>query len=354
MGVTARRWNSERPRSYGVYFLCLVMTALGLCSAPRIRAQDAIMLVGSGSTVPSPLYAKWADEFNKRNPRVQVRYLPIGTSESITAISHGSGDFGAGEVQLTAKELRDLRLVLVPTMLVAIMPIYNLPGVREELRFSGEILAEIYLGRIKKWNDPKLAQLNPGVKLPDAPIKVIYRPKGKGSNYILSDYLSKVSPTFRTQVGKSASPRWPVGIPAERSSDMVDKVRNESGTIGYVELNYATKVGIGHGAVQNAAGHYVRASNASLLAACQAVQSAIPGNFSVSLTNAGGADSYPLTSLTWMYLPVQAANPARARAMSDFLDWVMSDGQKMAHLEGYTELPAPLLAKVKSKLTSMR
>ena len=336
------------------FFLCLVMTALGLFSAPRIRAEDTIMLVGSGSTVPGPLYAKWSDEFNKRDPRVQVRYLPIGTSESITAISRGSGDFGAGEVQLSGQELKDLRLVLVPTMLVGIVPIYNLPGVREELRFSGEILAEIYLGRIKKWNDPKLGQLNPGVNLPDAAIKVIYRPKGKGSNYIFTDFLSKVSPTFRAQVGKSASPRWPVGIPAERSSDMVDSVRSGSGTIGFVELNYATKVGIGYGAVQNAAGHYVRASNASLLAACRAVQSAIPDNFSVSLTNAGGAESYPLTSLTWLFLPVQPANPARARAMSDFLNWVMIDGQRMAHLEGYTELPAPLLAKVKSKLASMK
>ena len=335
-------------------FLCLVMTALGLFSAPRIWAQETIMLVGSGSTVPSPLYVKWSDEFNKRDPHVQVRYLPIGTSESIVAISRGSGDFGAGEVQLSAKELRDLRLVLVPTMLVAIVPIYNLPGVRQDLRFSGPVLAEIYLGRIKKWNDPKLAQLNPGANLPDAPIKVVYRPKGKGSNYIFTDYLSKVSPAFRAQVGKSASPKWPVGVPAERSSDMVDKVRNESGTIGYVELNYATKVGMGHATVQNAAGQYVRASNASLLAASHAMQSAIPDNFSVSLTNAGGAESYPLTSLTWLYLPVQAAIPARARAMSDFLNWVMSDGQKMAHLEGYTELPAPLLAKVKSKLAAMK
>jgi phosphate transport system substrate-binding protein len=337
-----------------MFHLCLVMTALALLPTPRMRAQETIVLVGSGSTVPSPLYAKWADEFNKRDPRVQVRYLPIGTSESITAISHGSGDFGAGEVQLGAKELRDLKLVLVPTMLVAIVPIYNLPGVRQDLRFSGQTLAEIYLGRIKKWNDPKLAQLNPGANLPDVPIKVIYRPKGKGSNYIFTDYLSKVSPAFRTQVGKSASPKWPVGVPAERSSDMVDKVKNESGTIGYVELNYAAKVGMGHGAVQNAAGQFVRASNASLLAACQAVQSTIPDSFSVSLTNAGGAESYPLTSLTWLYLPVQAANPARAKAMSGFLNWVMNDGQQMARLEGYTELTAPLLAKVKSKLAPIK
>jgi phosphate transport system substrate-binding protein len=334
--------------------LCLALAALLLFSAPRIRAQETIMLVGSGSTVPGPLYMKWSDEFNKRDPRVQVRYLPIGTAESILAISRGSGDFGAGEVQLTAKELHDMKLVLVPTMLVAIVPIYNLPGVREELRFSGQVLAEIYLGRIRKWNDPKLAQLNPGVALPDAPIKVIYRPKGKGSNYIFTDYLSKVSPAFRVQVGKSASPKWPVGVPAERSSDMVDRVKKESGTIGFVELNYATKVGIGHGAVQNAAGQFVRASNASLLAACQTAQNAIPDNFSVSLTNAGGADSYPLTSLTWFYLPAHAANPARARGMSDFMSWVMSDGQKMAHLEGYTELTPPLLAKVKSKLAAMK
>ena len=352
MNMTAGRWNSERPRSYAIFFLCLVVAALVF--APHMWAQETIMLVGSGSTVPSPLYTKWANEFNQRNPRVQVRYLPIVTSESITAISRGSGDFGAGEVQLSAQELKDLRLVLFPTILVAIVPIYNLPGVREELRFTGEVLADIYLGRIKKWNDPRLVRLNPGVNLPDAAIKVIYRPKGKGSNYIFTDYLSKVSPTFRAQVGKSASPSWPVGVPAERSSDMADKVKNESGAIGYVELNYATKVGIGYGAVQNAAGNYVRASHASLLAACQAMQSSIPANFSISLTNVGGAESYPLTSFTWLYLPAQAAIPARARAMSDLLAWMMSDGQRLAQLEGYTELPAPLLTKLNLKLASKK
>jgi phosphate transport system substrate-binding protein len=346
--------NNQRLRSYERFFLCLVVAALGLLGVPGMRAQEAIMLVGSGSTVPGPLYAKWADEFNQRNPRVQVRYLPIGTSESITAISRGTGDFGAGEVQLSAQELKDMKLVLVPTMLIGIVPIYNLPGVHEPLRFSGEVLAEIYLGRIKNWNEPRLARLNPSVSLPDAPIKVIYRPKGKGSNYIFTDYLSKVSPTFRAQLGKSASPAWPVGLAAERSSDMVDKVSSETGTIGYVELNYATKVDIGYGTVQNAAGHYVRASRASLLAACQAMQISIPANFSVSLTNAAGAESYPLASLTWLYLPAKAANRARARAMSDFLDWAMSDGQKMAEREGYAELPASLLAKVTAKLASRK
>jgi phosphate transport system substrate-binding protein len=247
-----------------------------------------------------------------------------------------------------------MRLVLIPTMLVAIVPIYNLAGVREELRFTGEVLAEIYLGRIKKWNDPRLARLNPGVNLPDAAIKVVYRPKGKGSNYILSDYLSKVSPTFRAQVGRSPSPNWPVGVPAERSSDMVDKVRSESGALGYVELNYATKVGIGHGAVQNAAGRYVGASNESVLAACEAMQSAIPANFSASLTNAAGANSYPLTSMTWLYLPAQTAKSERARAMSDFLGWAMSDGQRMAEQNGYTALPPALLTRVKSKLAAMK
>jgi phosphate transport system substrate-binding protein len=313
-------------------------------------AQESIVLVGSGSTVPEPMYKKWADEFNRRSTRVQFRYLPLGTSESINLVANGSGDLGAGEVQLTPKELNDLKLTVIPTALVAIVPIYNLPGLTGEVRFSGEVLAQIYLGKISKWNDLALARLNPTLNLPAMAIKVVYRPAGKGSNYIFSDYLSKVSPAFRRSIGRSASPKWPVGVAAERSSDMADKVKNETGSIGYVELSYAMKAGINYGTVQNAAGHYVKASGTSLLAACTALLSSIPDNFSFSLTNASGAESYPMTSLTWLYLRTHASTAARGAATSELVQWMLTEGQKQVP-EGYAELPAPLLAKVRTKLT---
>jgi phosphate transport system substrate-binding protein len=329
-------------------YVVVAMAALGVCSP--VAAQDSIVVVGSGSTVPDPLYKKWAEEFNRRNPRVQFRYLPLGTSESIRLVSKGSGEFGAGEVQLSTKELSDLRLTLVPTVLVAIVPIYNLPGVSGEVRFSGEALAEIYLGKISKWNDAALARVNPTLNLPNVAIKVVYRPAGKGSNFIFSDYLSKVSPAFRTSVGRSASPKWPVGVAAERSSDMADKVKSETGSIGYVELSYAIKARIDYGAVQNASGHYVKASRDSLLAACTALLKSVPDNFSVSLTNAPGENSYPLTSLTWLYLPAHPSTAARGAATTELVQWMLGEGQTLAHLEGYTELPPPLLAKVKARL----
>jgi phosphate transport system substrate-binding protein len=197
--------------------------------------------------------AKWADAYNQRNRDVQMRYLPSGTSEGIAAISHGSGDFAAGEVALTPKQRSEAGLVEIPAVLIGIVPIYNLPGTQKELRFSGDVLAEIFLGNIKSWNAPALTKLNPGVTLPDLRINVVNRPGGKGSNYIFTEFLSKTSPKFRAEIGISPSPKWPVGTPAERSSDMADKVRSEPGSIGYVEAEYAIRSAIPSGRVLNPA-----------------------------------------------------------------------------------------------------
>lgn len=317
-------------------------------------AQEAVVLVGSGSSVPAPLYNRWAQEYNKRNPGIQLKYLPIGTSEGIKQISHGSGDFGAGEVPLTATERTEGSLTELPSVLIGIVPIYHLPGVHEELRFSGPALADIFLGQIKKWNDPEIAKLNPGVSLPDMPIKVFYRPAGKGSNYVFTDFLSKTSSRFRGRIGISPSPNWPVGTPAERSSDIADKVKAEPGAIGYVELQYAVKGEIPYGRVLNPGGKYVKASAETITAACRAVEAPGWGKLSASLTNAPGADSYPITSFTWLYLRTNLTDSRRAPAMQDLLNWMFSDGQQLAGLEGYSELPNPLLAKVRSKTSSLR
>jgi phosphate transport system substrate-binding protein len=334
-------------------WLALSAFVVSLCH-PICLAQQSTALVGSGSSVPAPLYSRWAEEYNKRNPKIQMRYLPFGTSEGISQISRSSGDFAAGETPLTAKERTEGKLIEVPSVLIAIVPIYNLPGVEGELRFSGEVLAEIFLGQIKNWNSPSIAKLNPGVSLPDLPIKVIHRPAGKGSNYIFTEFLSKSSSKFRAEIGTSPSPKWPVGASAERSVDMADKVKSEPGAIGFVEAQYASKSHIPYGAVLNEAGHFIKATDKSITAACKAVESPGWDRFSASLIDSPGADSYPITSFTWLYLGTKSTDSTRAAALADLLNWMFSEGQQIAEREGYSQLPPVLLEKVKSKVNSLR
>ena len=327
---------------------------MALCTFPSsisAFAQESVVLVGSGSSVPAPLYAKWTEAFNRHKPGVQMRYLPTGTSEGINSLAHGSGDFAAGEAQLSAKDRATM--IELPSVVIGIVPIYNLPGLQKELHFSGELLAEIYMGNVKNWDAPQIAKLNPGVNLPNETIKVIYRPGGKGSNYIFSEFLSKNSPKFHTAIGISPSPKWPLGTPAERSSDMADKVKAEVGAIGYVEAQYAIKAGLPMGLVLNPAGKFVKASDASITAACHAVEAPSWDKFSASLINAPGADSFPIASFTWLYLRTSSTDPKRASALADFLQWAYTDGQKIADQDGYSELPSELLQKVKAKATSL-
>ena len=329
----------------------LLLSIFGFC-IPPVLAQD-VVLVGSGSSVPVPLYNRWAQEYGKHNPRIQVRYVPIGTSEGIKQISHGAGDFGAGEARLSENERKE-GLIELPAVVIGIVPIYNLPDIREELHLSGEVLAEIFLGDVKTWDAPAIAKLNPDVTLPGLRIRVVNRPAGKGSNYVFADFLSKVSPKFRAQIGVTASPNWPVGTPAERSSDMVDKVKSEPGSIGFVELEYAIKANVSTVAVLNPAGKFVKASIESISAACEAAESPRWNSFSASLTNAGGADSFPITSFTWIYLRSHSSDAARTAALRNLLDWIYSDGQQFATQEGYAELPPPLVVAVRQKVTELR
>jgi phosphate transport system substrate-binding protein len=283
-----------------------------------------------------------------------MRYLTVGTVEGIKTISHGAGDFAAGEAQLTEKERKEGSLIELPVVLIGIVPIYNLSDVHQELRLSGEVLAEIFLGEIKMWNAPQIAKLNPEISLPSLPIQIINRPAGKGSNFVFTDFLSKASPKFRGQIGTTASPKWPIGEPAERSSDMADKVKSTPGSIGYVEYQYAVKGSIHQAAVLNPSGKFVKASTDTITAACQAGEAPRWNNFSASLTNMSGTDSYPIASFTWIYLRTQSSDSARASALADLLDWIYSDGQGYATQEGYAELPAPLLAAVRKKIKELR
>lgn len=343
-----------RPR-WLIVMLFRCLTAVGIVlnmACPTCPAQS-VVLVGVGSTVPLPLYKKWGEEYNKRDQKFQMRYLPLGTSEGISLVVQKSGDFGAGEVPLGANQPNAATLTAMPTALIGIVPIYNLPGVRGDLRFSGDLLAEIFLGQVKTWNSPAIAKLNPDLSLPNLPIRVVYRPAGKGSNYVFTDFLSKASSRFRSRIGVTASPNWPVRESAERSADMVLKVKNEPGSIGYVELQYAVDMHVAYGLVQNASGSYSRASNQTITAACEAVESPRWDRFSASLTDAPGPASYPITSFTWIYLPTQTGDPGHAATLTDLLGWIFGDGQRIAGDLGYSPLPVPLLRKVQARVSQL-
>ncbi len=328
------------------------MAWFSLVFATSALAQQRISLVGSGSNVPSPLYSVWIEDFNKKNPQIQVRYLPLGTSASIQQISMGSGDFGGGEIILSKEEMQGkVPLMQIPTVLVGIVPIYNLPG-DPELNFSGDVLAQIFLGKITNWKDPRLAKLNPKHELPDLQITVVHRTVGKGSNYILTDFLAKASSEFRSKVGKSPSPPWPLGLEANRGEDMVAKVASTQGALGYVEWNFAKHSGIGYGAVENAAGQFVRASTASISAACKALETTMPNDFRISLVNAPGKDVYPITSFTWIYVPTSEWSSERGRALKAFLDWALDNGQSLAEDQGYAVLPHAVQLKAQAAIAA--
>lgn len=353
--------TTHQPRTTAIHtnFSVILLTVLLLSSALLAVAQDSVLLVGAGSTVPQPLYNKWAQEFNKISRTVQMQYQGLGTSEGIKLVSGskdelGKADFSAGEILLTEKERESGNLEELPAVIIGIVPVYNLPG-NPELKFSGELLAQIFLGHVKSWNAPQIARLNPGATLPALPIKVIYRPGGKGTNYVLTDFLSKTSADFRAQIGRSASPNWPVGEAAERSSDMVEKVGAQPGAFGYVELQYAVAAKLPFGLVQNPAGKFVKASEKTIVAACEAVEAPAGWNkFAASLVNAPGADSFPITSFSWLYLRTTSADFHRRTALIKLLDWIFTTGQQIAADQGYSPLPSELVDKIKSRISKLK
>ncbi len=312
-------------------------------------------LVTTGSSMPEPLYAAWNDEFHRQRPETQIRYLPVGTSESARRILAREGDFGGGDAPIPEKDLKTAStpVLELPSVLIGIVVVYNLPPLKRGLRLSGPVLADIFLGKITSWTDPEIAKLNPGADLPDLPVAVVHRGEGKGSSYIVSDYLSKVSPEFQTKVGRSVSPRWPVGAAVGRTQDMLEKVRVTSGAIGYTELNWAAKSGLSTARIRNAAGEFVKPSVESIDAAATSLEGKMGDDFRVSLTNAPGKRSYPISSFTWLYVPAVAKDAQRGRAVAEYLRWVYSDGQNVAQGQGYATLPATILARVRAKASAV-
>jgi len=314
--------------SRGALFVILTLLALQPC---KTFAQSETILVVTGSSMPEPLYRAWADEYHKQNPSIQIRYLAVGTSESAQDILKGSGDFGGGEAPLSvAEEGANLHVLQLPAVLIGIVVVYNLPQTPSELRLTGKVLADIYLGKIKQWNDPAIARLNAGLKLPDLPVRVFHRSAGKGSNYIFSGYLSKVSPEFLSSVGHGDSPKWPVGDSIQRSQDLHEKVAATPGAIGYTELNLAAAASLHMALIQNAAGDFVKPTKQAIAQAALVDAGKSPASSRASLINAPGKGVYPISSYSWIYVPAVAKDPQRGRAVAEFLKWTYGSGQIVA------------------------
>lgn len=331
--------------------ICLLLLTLTVLLPVASDGQGTTVLVVTGSSMPEPLYLVWNDEYHKQQPDVQVRYLPEGSGAGATRVLTGTGDFAGGDAPIPEKDLKtaSAKVVELPTVLIGIVVVYNLPGTTGELHLTGPVLANIYLGKITEWNDPALVKLNPDANLPARAIQVFHRSAGKGSSYIFSDYLSKESPEFLARVGRSESPNWPVGATAGRSQDMSEKVASTSGAIGYTELNMAEKASLRMASIRNAEGEFVKPSARSVAAAAKASTSKITDDFRISLTNAPGKDAYPISSFTWFYVPAVAKDSLRGRAVAAYLRWVYTSGEKIAQEQGYPPLPEELLAKVMAK-----
>lgn len=320
-----------------------------------LRAQTSVTLVATGSSLPEPLYILWGDEYHKRHPEAQLRYLPEGTAESAVRILSGAGDLGGGDAPIPEKQLKESAhpVVELPSILIGIAVVYNVPG-GGNLRLTGPVLADIFLGKVTSWNDPEVAKLNVDLHLPVLAIKVFHRTDGKGSSYIFSDYLSKVSPEFLAKAGRSVSPKWPVGVAINRTEDLLEDVRKTPGAIGYTELNWAEKSGLSIARIRNSAGEFVKPSTQSIADAASALSSKMTDDFRVSLVNAPGKTSYPIASFTWLYVPARPEDPSRGRAVSAYLGWVYSAGQEIAREHGYATLPPAVLDRVRSKASTPR
>ena len=322
-----------------------------LCTTSLAGAQQ---LTGAGATFPYPIYSKWFTEYSSQHNGVQINYQSIGSGGGIKQVTSGLVDFGASDGPMSDQQLNDAQVKVqhIPTVLGAVVPVYNLPNVKSDLNFSGDVIADIYLGKIHNWNDARIAKDNPGVKLPDQNIFVAHRADGSGTTYIFTDYLSKVSPDWKDHVGKGTAVQWPVGIGGKGNEGVASLVRQTPGAFGYVELIYAMQNKIAFGSVKNASGKFVKASIEGVTEAAASVKQ-MPADYRVSITNAPGANAYPISSFTWLLIPLKAKNPANGKILKDFLEWMVDHGEGEAAQLYYAPLPASVAGKVKQTISKM-
>jgi phosphate transport system substrate-binding protein len=321
-----------------------------VCAFLSLPVIAQTTLNGAGATFPNPIYSKWFSEYHKLHPELQVNYQSIGSGGGIRQVTEGTVDFGASDMPMSDAQLSEAQTKLkakilnMPTVLGAVVPAYNVPGVSGELKFTGEALAGIFLGKITKWNDTAISSSNPGVNLPDKDIIVVHRSDGSGTSFIWTDYLSKVSKDWESQVGRNTSVKWPIGLGGKGNEGVAGSIRQLQGSIGYVELIYALQNNIPYGSVRNAAGVFLKASLQGVTAAAASAPK-MPADFRVSITNAPGKDAYPISSFTWMLIPAQSKDAAKGKILADFLNWMVTDGQKMTEPLSYAPLPDGVVQK---------
>jgi len=320
----------------------LKVIAAGVLALVSVGA-NAQNINGAGATFPYPIYSKWFSEYSQLHQNVKINYQSIGSGGGIRQVSEGTVDFGATDGPMTDQQLKDakVKVMHIPTVLGAVVPVYNLPGVNKELNFSSDVIADIYLGKINKWNDGRIAKDNPGVSLPDKSILPVYRSDGSGTTFIFTDFLSKVSSDWASRVGHSTSVKWPM-------------VRQSPYSFGYVELIYAETNKMSFGAVRNASGKFLKASTAGVTAAAAAAAKTMPADYRVSITNAPGADSYPISSFTWLLIPTHSTDPNKAKALADFLGWMLDHGESEAAALTYAPLPKQVQDMVRKSIANVK
>jgi len=323
-----------------------------LLAAATTAGAYAQNLTGAGATFPNPIYSKWFSEYAKVHPGVQINYQSVGSGAGIRQVTQKVVDFGASDGPMTDQQLAEskVKLLHIPTVLGAVVPVYNIPGVNRDLNFAPDVIADIYLGHITRWNDARIAKDNPGVSLPDRQILPVFRSDGSGTTYIFTDYLSKVSPDFQSKVGKGTSVRFPVGFGAKGNEGVSGMVKQSPGGFGYVELIYAVQNKMSYGLVKNASGKWIKASTDGVTAAAAAASKNMPADYRVSITNAAGPASYPISSFTWLLIPVQSSDPTKGRILADFLTWMLNTGESEAAGMTYAPLPAPVVTRVRQTI----
>ena len=328
---------------------------LGLLAA-SVSVVTAQQITAAGATFPAPVYQRWFGQYHSAHPDAQVNYQSIGSGAGIQQLIAGTVDFGASDMPMTDEQISKLHVhpLHFPTVLGAVVPTYNVPGVTQELKFSGETLAGIFLGNIKKWNDPALVKDNPGVKLPNDDIVVVHRSDGSGTSFIWTDFLSKVSPEWKSKVGANTSVKWPTGLGGKGNEGVSGTVKQTPDSIGYVELIYAAQNKMAYGLVKNSSGNFIKASLETVTAAAAGAAKDMPADFRVSITNAPGKDAYPISSFTWMLIPSSFPDAKKAAEVKGFLTWMLNDGQKDAPGLDYAPLPKQVVAQELKQIAQIK
>lgn len=327
-------------------------------AASLLGAQTS--LTGAGATFPYPMYSKWFNEYHKLHPDLEINYQSIGSGGGIKQVTEGTVDFGASDGPMNDKQIAEFKqkrgceILHFPTVLGADVPTYNIPGVTAELNFTPDALAGIFLGKITKWNDPEIQKANPSVKLPGNDLVVVHRSDGSGTTYVWVDYLSKISPEWKQKVGVGTSVNWPVGLGGKGNEGVSGQIEQTQYSIGYVELIYAIQNHLPYGQVRNQSGKFVKADLASVTAAAAGAATNMPDDFRVSITNPASSNAYPISSFTWLLIPGKIQDATKAKAIKEFLRWMLGPGQNLTGALAYAQLPKQVIAKEQTAISKIQ